>query len=533
MSGNSNSGGRKIIIAVDIGTTSVKVLAADAGILKGSGDMTAVIAKAAVEYPLNEPYPGRFEQDPDRIADAVESSVRALLKQDAVSVDEIIGVSFSSAMHSLMAVDADGVPLTALITWADLRAASYAGALRSGGQAAEIARRTGVPVHAMTPLCKLMWLRDHEPVTFQAAHAFIGVKEYVLYRWFGGSYIMDESVAGGTGLYNLLEGDWDSEALALAGIDAGRLPRLAASTHVLKGMRQETADALGLPADIPVVVGAADGVLANLGAGAVEEGVAAVTVGTSGAVRIGLDRPAADEKGRLFCYKLADGLWFSGGPVNSGGVVLRWLRDKLVPADAQDAAGSGVDPYERIVALAMETKPGADGLLCLAHLAGERAPHWDEDARGVFFGLSLGHDRRHLLRAGLEGIVLGLRAVAEAVAATAGGPLREIRASGGFARSAALRQLMADIFGCPVTLADTEEASAIGAAMLALLALGEAGSLRGLASAVQTADRREPQREAADVYDRLYPVYRSLYDALAPAFADIAAYQRGLVRSDA
>lgn len=516
-------------MAIDIGTTSAKVLAVDAAVLKGNKEGTAAAAKAETEYPLNEPFPGRFEQDPDRIAEAVGLAVRKLLEQEAVKPEEIIGISFSSAMHSLIAVNAEGAPLTACITWADLRASSYAAALRASGQAAGIARRTGVPVHAMTPLCKLMWMRDHEPAAFLAAHTFIGVKEYVLFRWFGGPYVMDESVAGGTGLYNLVEGSWDEESLALAGIDAGRLPRLVSSTHVLRGMRQEAAAALGLPADVPVIVGAADGVLANLGAGAVEEGVAAVTVGTSGAVRIGMDRPAADPEGRLFCYKLADGLWVAGGPVNSGGVVLRWLRDKLVPADAAEAARSGLDPYERIVSLAMETPPGADGLLCLPHLAGERAPHWDEDARGVFFGLSLGHDRRHLLRSGLEGIVLGLRTVAEAVAATADGPLREIRASGGFARSGALRQLMADIFGCPVTLADTEEASAIGAAMLALLALGEAGSLRGLAAAVHIVDRREPQIEAVRVYDRLYPVYRSLYDALAPAFADIAAYQRDVI----
>ncbi|MFD0713704.1 gluconokinase [Paenibacillus sp. GCM10027626] len=518
---------RTVIAAVDIGTTSVKVLAIDAdALLEPAAGRRAVLLRVEKGYPLNEVKPGHFEQDPDYIAECAEQALRELNAQINDGEGELLAISFSSAMHSLIAVDADGLRLTGCITWADLRAAKYASLLRKSGEAAAIAARTGVPVHAMTPLCKLMWMREQEPDIHQKAAAFIGIREYVLHRWCGGPYVMDRSVAGGTGLYQLEQERWDEESLALAAVNESRLPQLVSATHIMNEMKPQAMRALGLKAAVPVIVGGADGVLANVGAGAIDRGVAAVTVGTSGAVRVAVLQPAGDKKGELFCYPLIDGLWFAGGAVNSGGVILRWLCEKFAPADAAAAKQQGADPYERLIGLAMETPAGAGGLLFLPHLAGERAPHWDEDARGSFVGLSLAHDRRHMLRAGLEGIVYGLRAVAESMAAAAGGPLREIRASGGFARSSALRQLMADIFGCPVTLADTQEASAIGASMLALLALGKAQSLRGLAAQVSAADRCEPRPEASAVYDRLWPVYRSLYGALAPAYRELAAFQR-------
>ncbi|BBH19596.1 gluconate kinase [Paenibacillus baekrokdamisoli] len=527
---NYNKG--NLIIAVDIGTTSVKVLAIHADkLLLHNNDADLVRAKTEEGYPLNEPKPGWFEQDPEVVVQAVMRSVRHLIEYNGIVSEDIKAISFSSAMHGLIVVDEEGAPLTSCMTWADLRAASYAKKLRENGQAEEIARRTGVPIHAMTPLCKLLWLREHDPVLFSKAHAFIGIKEFVLHRWFGAPYVMDESVAGGTGLYQLESRQWDGKALELVGVEPSRLPQLVPSTHVLRGMLPEAAAAMGLTLDVPVIVGAADGVLANLGAGAVESGIGAVTVGTSGAVRIAQDQPTGDAQGRLFCYALAEGLWIAGGPVNSGGVVLRWVRDKLFPVDAGDASKGSEATYEKLVSQAMEIPAGSDGLLALPHLAGERAPHWDEDARGVFFGLSLHHDRRHMIRASLEGIIFGLRSVAEAIAARSSrsdglAPLREIRASGGFFRSSELRQLMADIFGCPVMLMETEDASAIGAAMLAVHALGEAPSLNQLAASIRITDRRQPNPEAVRVYNRLYPIYSSLYTALAPAFAEIAAFQR-------
>jgi gluconokinase len=512
--------GASVILAVDLGTTSAKVLAVRSGRLTslGSGADGLIAARAERGYPLLSPKPGYAEQDPDLIARSVEEAVREAVEAAGCGPSGVLAVSFSTAMHALIAVDATGRALTPSITWADLRAAKHARRLRESGEGAAITARTGVPVHAMTPLAKLLWLQEREPELFRQAHRFVGIKEYVLSRWFDGIVPMDESVAGGTALYGLHTRSWDAEALALAGIGEDKLPPLAPATHVLRGMRTEAAAALGLHADVPIVLGAADGVLANLGAGAMEPGIAAITIGTSGAVRLAVKEPAADPKGRLFCYPLADGWWVAGGPVNSGGVVLRWLKEQLAPdlADNDD----GEDGYSRLVRLALEVPPGAGGLIFLPHLSGERAPHWDERARGVYFGLSLDHDRRHMLRAGIEGILLGLRSVLQALSETAGTP-REIRVSGGFSRSAPLRQLMADVLGLPIVMTDSEDSSAIGAGLLALRALGMSGSLTPEASGLQVTDRCEPEPAAAAIYAKLHDTFRRLYERSAPSFAEL------------
>jgi len=525
---NTTSGGRPVIIAVDIGTTSTKVLAVETASLMPGGAGAAgaaIVARTEHPYPLDTPEPGAAVQDPLAIARAAASAVREAVAAGAIAPEDVTAVSFSSAMHGLIAVDEAGNPLTPCLTWADTRAGGAAAALRNEGRAAELCGRTGVPVHAMTPLCKLIWLRESNPAVFRTASHFIGIKEFVLSRWFDGPYVMDESVAGGTGLYNLRLRDWDEEMLKLAGIGAERLPGLVPSSHLLKGMRPEAAAAMGLRPDVPVVCGAADGVLANLGAGALEPGIANITVGTSGAVRTAVREPRTDPAGRLFCYPLADGYWIAGGPVNSGGMVFRWIRDKLVPDLAdKDELGSS-EAYTRLVEMAEEVPPGAGGLLFLPHLAGERAPHWDENARGVYFGLTLEHDRRHMLRAGLEGIVFGLRTVVEA-ASSFTGPLREIRASGGFARSEGIRRLMADMLGTTLTLTDSEESSAIGAARLALFALGRIDSLSVFAEGQRVTDRSEPDPMRAAAYDRLYPAFRALYGRVRDSFGDLADYRR-------
>lgn len=509
-----------VVLAVDLGTTSAKVLAFDAGGLLEGG--TVIRARAEREYPLLSPLPGYAEQDPDLIAAAAGEAVREAAAA-AGGAGTVLAVAFSTAMHALIAVDAEGRALTPSITWADLRAAGQARTLRASAAAHGLQARTGVPLHAMTPLAKLIWLREHRPGIFAQAHRFVGIKEYVLARWFGGSVPMDESAGGGTGLYSLAARAWDEEALRLAGIDADRLPALARTTHILTGMRPAAAEALGLAADVPVVLGAADGPLANLGGGALEPGIAAMTVGTSGAVRAAVRTPAADPNGRLFCYPLAEDLWVAGGPVNSGGVIFRWLRDKLAP-DLAAGEGGGDAGYTRLTALAAQAPPGAEGLLFLPHLTGERAPHWDERARGAFFGLSLGHDRSHMIRAGLEGIVLGLRSVTDALAELTGEP-RELRVSGGFARSPFLRQLMADVLGRTIAMTDSPDASAVGAARLALHALGRLPDLGEAAARTPVTERTEPDPARAAVYDEVYGMFSRLYARAADTFTELDAFR--------
>jgi gluconokinase len=437
----------------------------------------------------------------------------------------VAAVAFSAAMHSLLAVDAAGAPLTRSITWADNRAAAWAERIRADGNGAAIHRRTGTPIHPMSPLAKLVWLRHEQPALHAAAARFVGVKELVFHRLFG-RWIVDHSIASATGLLELETLDWDAEALALAGVTPQRLSAPVPTRHVVAGLAPEEAARLRLPADTPFVVGANDGVLSNLGLAAIHPGEVALTIGTSGALRTTVDRPLVDPAGRSFCYALTERRWVVGGPVNNGGEVLRWLREGLARAECDAAVAAGGDPYEALDAIAARVPAGAGGLLFHPFLAGERAPWWDASLRGSYFGLAPQHRTEHMVRAAYEGVILNLHAILGIVESLVG-PARRILATGGFARSPTWRQIVADVFGREVVIPDDHESSCLGAAVLGLWAVGRAPSLEVVSSMVGTASPHVPSPADAAVYARLAPIFDALPRALGPQYRAIAAFQRG------
>lgn len=505
------------IVAVDIGTTSTK-----AAVVHRSGTIRAALS---VEYPLYTPAPDRAEQDPDEIVGAVADAVRDVMAKAAVGADEVRCVVFSSAMHSLIALDREGAPLTPSITWADNRSAPFVRVLKDQSDAQAIYAATGTPIHPMSPLIKLMWMRERDSSVFGKSHRFVGIKEYVLGRWFGGgNHVVDHSIASATGLFSLQNRAWHEPALQAAGIDASRLPKLVSTTHVLEGMDRAWAERLGLAAGTPIVVGASDGVLANVGVGAVEPDQFAVTIGTSGAVRALVSEPRTDPQGRTFCYALTDDRWVVGGAINNGGVLFRWVRDELATKEADEARAAGIDPYDRLTELARQAPAGSGGLVVLPLFAGERAPYWNANVRGVFFGLSLAHGKPHMVRAVLEGVGYAVRSVAEAVGDAAGRP-REIRASGGFARSPFWRQTIADILGAPLTVPDAIESSALGAAALGLVALGDWDSLEPARAWSQSSHTHEPNTAHRAAYDELFAIYSDLYPRLVSPFERIVNFQ--------
>ncbi|MBO9608491.1 MAG: gluconate kinase [Paenibacillaceae bacterium] len=510
------NGSKPYVVAADIGTTSTKTLVIDR---EGR-----VLASHAIEYPLHTPKPDRAEQDPRQLYEAVVEGIGAVVRKAAVLPSQVLCVSFSSAMHSLIAVDADGEPLTPCITWADNRSAAYADLVNRERNGRAIYMATGTPIHPMSPLLKLMWMKEYDPATFLAAYKFIGIKEFVFAKLFG-EYAIDYSLASCTGLFNLQALDWDANALALAGIDAERLSRPVPTTHRMAGLRPDLAAAMGLAADTPFVLGASDGVLASLGSGAFEPGVFAVSIGTSGAVRGVVDKPLTDPQGRLFCYALTDKFWVIGGAINNGGIMFRWVRDQLATLEADEARRLGVDPYDHLAQIAAGVDAGSNGLIFMPLLAGERAPYWNANARGVFFGLSLVHEKRHMIRAVLEGVVYRIHSVAAALAELSGSA-REIRASGGFARSVLWRQMMADVTGTPVTVPDAIESSGLGAAQIGLLAMGEIADFAGVHEWVRTGTRHEPDAANHAVYAELTAIYANVYQQLRGDFDAIAAFQQ-------
>ncbi len=507
------------VIGVDIGTTSTKAVVFDTG---GKS-----VAQYAVEYPLLTPTPGAAEQDPEEIFRAVLGAIRESVRAAHLAPKEVLAVSFSAAMHSVIAVDARGAPLTRSITWADNRAAAAAEKIKTESNGLAIYRRTGTPIHPMSPLAKLAWLRAGQPDVFAAAARFIGIKEYVFHRLFK-RYVVDYSIASATGLFNFEQRNWDQQALALLGIDASRLSTLVPTTFCIEGLERSVADDLGLDRSTPFVIGANDGVLSNLGVNAIAPGELAVTIGTSGALRTIVDRPSTDPSGRTFCYCLTEHHWAIGGPVNNGGIVLRWLRDQIAVSETETAKRQGIDPYDVLTQIAARVAPGAEGLIFHPFLAGERAPLWNANLRGSFFGLAMHHRKEHLIRAVLEGVIFNLYSILPALEAQIG-RVRLIKATGGFARSGLWRQMMADVFNRDVVVPESHESSCLGAAVLALYALGRVDSLNVVAGMVGATHGHAPIETNVAVYQQLLPIFLSIPTKLEEEYRRITAFQQSTI----
>lgn len=364
------------------------------------------------------------------------------------------------------------------------------------------------------------------PELFRQASKFISIKEYIFTRLFG-EYVVDYSVASATGLMNLEQLDWDQEALHLAGITVEQLSRLVPTTYKMEGLEKDYAVAMGLSEATPFIIGAADGVLSNLGVNAIQPGVVAVTIGTSGAIRTVIDQPVTDPQGRTFCYALTERHWVIGGAVNNGGMLLRWVRDEWAASEVETAKQQGVDVYDVLTEMAGAIRAGSDGLLFHPYLTGERAPLWNPDARGSFFGLTMRHGKAHLIRSVMEGVIFNLYAVLLAMEGQMGQPV-QLLATGGFARSPLWRQIMADIFGQKVVVPESIESSCLGAVVLGLYATGRMDSLDAVSGMVGATNEHHPDPVNEALYRELLPIYMQLSHKLEDEYRAIAAFQRKL-----
>ncbi|MBO9639165.1 MAG: gluconokinase [Siphonobacter aquaeclarae] len=467
-------------IGVDIGTTNTKAVVFD--------EAGRVLAHHSVGYDMIHPEPDYSEQDPEAIWEAVKTVLEAV----SGGLTDIRAVSFSAAMHSLLPVDAAGNPLGNLVIWADNRAKAEAQELRDSEAGRAIFRVCGTPLHPMTPLCKLMWWSRHQPEVIQRSYKFVGIKEFIWFR-LTGEWAIDYSLASATGMFDISTFAWHAPALETAGIPEAKLSPPVSPYH-----RAEAAGGAGLPAGTPLIIGASDGCLANLGTGAIVPGRLAITIGTSGAVRVCSPDAATDPLMRTFTYVLDEGTYIVGGGTNSGGVILQWIAEQLFP---------GI-PTDELITHAAAIEPGADGLIFLPYLLGERAPLWDANARGGFFGLTLQHTPTHLVRAVLEGICLHTCSLVRILEEQ--GPVNEIFASGGFARSPEWVQLLADCAGKPVRLPETVEAGAWGAVLLAMKQAGR-DHLKWL-EGLQITRTFEPDPTRAELYKRLGERQLKLYE---------------------
>ena len=502
-------------IGVDVGTTGTRAIAYD---INGIN-----ICSSEAFYPLLTPHPDWAEENPLQIFESIEKVIGETAAQLRYKNQTLAGIALSTVMHSFVGLDAHHEPLMDIQTWADSRSAGIVRRMKADKELCQnFYQRTGCPVHACYPLAKILWLQKNLPELFQRMQYVGSLKDYI-FLGMTGEWVIDHSTASTSGIYNEKNMDWDEEILAYAGLRREQMP-LVVSTTYQAVLRREAAERMNLPVGLPVVIGATDGVLVNVGIGAVRPGQLSATIGTSGALRMLTQKPMTDPKMRTWCYNLTDDMWVAGGAINNGGMILRWVRDKICHYTTTHLENLDVDGYDLMTMKAAHIAPGAEGLIMLPCFTGERSPYWNSELRGMFFGLSLNHSRSHMIRAAMEGICYSMNAVLAALQEF--GEIKDIRVSGSFTKSELWLQILSDVLNQKLTMPDNSEGAAFGAAVLGFIASGRLKGINDTAELIQARKIYQPIKENVQIYRELYDIFERLYWKLQPEFADIAAYQK-------
>lgn len=487
------------ILGIDIGTGSTKAVAV------GTDHVAA--DSSQFFYPTNTVQQGYSEQDPEAIWKAFCLCIEEVTGRQRASP---LAVSLSSAMHSVIAVDEQGNALAPMMTWADSRSTTVAERLLSSTIGAELYQLTGTPVHSMSPLCKIIWIRENQPELFEKTFKFISIKEYIWFKLFR-TFECDHSIASCTGLMDVEKLEWSAEALTVAGIKLSHLSALVPTGYTRRDFDQAFTF---LAEDTAIVIGASDGCLANLGTGAATPGAAALTIGTSGALRVASKTAVFNPQAMTFSYRLDEETFINGGPINNGGIALKWHLKNIY--DKEELEGRD---YELALSNIAEISPGADGLTFLPYLQGERAPIWDSKSCGTFFGLNLKHRTPHFTSAVIEGVCFALNDVLQSLLSS-GQMIGQLHVSGGFVSSEIWLQILADITGKNLVLAATEDASAIGAAYLALKAIGHsAAHIQPDQSHSKTI---RPDEKKHLLYQQYFKRYKKVYESLKEVMHELS-----------
>lgn len=500
-------------IGVDVGTTSTKAVLYD--------EHATVLDHFNEGYSLYRDASGMAEQNPTAIVSAVEKVIHDAAAKADLTTGELLAVSFSSANQSVIMLDQHFQPLSRVITWADTRARKVATDLKHSPAGQQVYVRTGTPIHPMSPLTKIMWLNQVMPEKVAQTAYFADIKSYLFHHFFN-TFKVDISIASCTGMMNINTADWDEQALALAKVSRQQLPEIVNGTTQATGLTAKAQAKMGIPADTPFVYGAFDGALSNLGVGAIKQNTVAITIGTSAGVRVVTDHPVIDPQQRLFCYAVDKGLWVVGGPLNNGGDVYQWAVQHLV--DASAVKNENVDPYTLANHVIEGVPAGAHGLLFHPFLGGERAPLWDANARGSFFGLSHIHTRADMLRSVMEGICMNIATVFQAVRDLVGEPA-SVTATGGFARAEVWRQMLADVLNCPVNIPNSFESGCLGAITMAMKGLKMIDHYDIITDFIGAVSSYQPQAAAVRTYQNYLPLFQQVEGLLTPAYSTIAKLQ--------
>lgn len=504
-----------VYLGIDVGTSGTKILAITAD--------GAILASATEEYPLSCPRPGWSEQQPEDWWQATIRGVRQVVSSGRFKPKDVQGIGLSGQMHGSVFLDKSHQVIRPALLWNDQRTAAECAEIeqRAGGRKALI-RRVANPALTGFTAPKILWLRNHEPRNFDRTVQVLLPKDFVRHR-LTGEFATEVSDASGTLLLDVKNRRWCKPLLDQLELDPALLPRVHESEDVTGELHQTAGDLLGLPPGIPVVGGGGDQAAGAVGNGIVRKGVISATMGTSGVVFAHSDEVQVDPLGRVhtFCHAVR-GKWHVMGVVLSAGGALQWYRNQLCSSEMSTAAAMNVDAYELITAQAAAVPPGSEGLFFLPYLTGERTPHADPFARAAWIGLSLRHGKAHMARAVMEGATFAMRDSLEIIR-DLHIPVKEIRLSGGGARSTFWRQLQADIYGQKVVTINAEEGPAYGVALLAAAGTGAYQNVvEACAATIQVATQTAPQPAHRKAYNAFFPIYQQLYPSLSHDFHTIA-----------
>ena len=502
------------IITIEIGTGAIRVAAFD---LKG-----VMLGSSKGAYPTFHARPDFSEQDPEQIFITMLYILKNFLNEKIhPKKHKVVCICFSAAMHSVLPIDKNGVPLGNAMVWSDNRAKKEANELKNSKLGKSLYKVTGTPIHAMSPLNKITWIKNNDKERFNSAQKFISIKTYILQQ-LTGEYIVDYSIASATGMLNIYTLKWENDALKPAGITKEKLPDLVPVFYTPKKLKKEFQTSLGLPDKVKLIVGSSDGCMATLGAGVWGDGKATVTLEESGAVRVTGKAALQDDKQRLFNYLITEGHYVSGGPTNNAGSVFEWYAKQF--GDFKNAFDLE-DCMENLINDAAKVSVGSAGLIFLPYLQGERAPIWNANAKGVYFGLHINHQQQHFVRATIEGILYAIYSIGKTLQEHRN--IKSLSANGTFASYPFWTQMMADIFNIPVHIkqGSGSDSVAFGSFLLSATEIGIYKNLDEAAKTVKLPDSFTPNKQHHQVHMKNYAIFERLSVKLFDEFEAIADLQ--------
>lgn len=501
-------------LGIDVGTTGTRALLVDE-----HGTVRA--AHTAAHEPIRIEQPQWAEQSPDNWWEAAQRAIPAVLAEARCAPGDVAAVGVTGQMHGLVLLDAQDRVLGPSLIWCDQRSQAQVEWIQARVGRENVLRHTCNPPLTGFTAPKLLWVREHRPEYYERARKLQLPKDYVRFQ-LTGEYAIDVADASGTGLFDVAQRRWSKAMIEALDIPAELLPPAFESVEVAGGITATAAKLTGLRKGTPVVVGAGDQAAGGVGNGIVHAGLASSTIGTSGVVFAATDQPVLDGRGRIhtFCHAVS-GKWHVMGVTQAAGLSLRWYRDQFARPDQP-----GQDAYDLLAATAATAPPGCEGLLFLPYLMGERSPHLDPDVRGGWIGLTAAHEPRHFIRAILEGVAFSLRDTLEIIRELKL-PVTEVRLAGGGAASALWREIQAAVFNRPTAVLASTEGASFGAALLAMVGSGHYATLEeACAETITPAERREPSKALAAIYENLYTSYVHAYPAVAVLTHELTAFDR-------